>query len=576
MDRTLLLARTFFGRFFESELMPQGLPQVQLVIWPLALVAAPGLLLPVGFVLRYSAAANRGEPLTHAFLAHRLLFITLTMTVIGMVALVIWDGMFPDRRDARILSVLPVPGRILIAARLIALSALCGIFLVGVTAVPTIIYGAGYGAFGGASSAIHGVLAHFISTVLAGIFVFSALVALQGIVLNIGGRVAADRLSLLLQVTFVMLLLQMIFFLRGIERMVSTDLNVGWLGALPSMWFLGLYDVIGGRPAAGAASLALVALGATVVTTATAIVLFVGTHGRLTKSALEGVARQRRGMLAGLMVGRLIRSEHIHPVSRAVYDFTLRTLIRTRNNRLLMAMYVGVALAFIVSAILPLVVRAGLDGFTKPSIEILSAPLFLSFFTLIGMRVAFSIPVEPKASWTVRLSEPVNRAAAVAGVRRAMLVMGVLPSVVLAATSAMALWGTRAALAHVLVTTAMGSLLTELLLYRLVKVPFTCTYYPGNSKIRTLWPLYVSGFTTYTVTAAAFEWNLLRDFSLTPLVVFAVIVAGAIGVFATLRHLELGRIEGFVFEGEDPESIFGGFHLSEGFAAGTEESRQLR
>jgi hypothetical protein len=412
--------------------------------------------------------------------------------------------------------------------------------------------------------------------VLSGIFVFSALVALQGIVLNIGGRAAADRLSLGLQVTFVMLLLQMIFFLQRIEGMVRTDLDVGWLGALPSMWFLGLYDVIGGRPAPGATRLALVALGATAVTTATATALFVGTHGRLTKAALEGVARQRRGVIAGLMVGRLIRSEHIHPVSRAVHDFTLRTLTRTRNNRLLMAMYVGVALAFIASAILPLLVRAGLDGFTKPSIEILSAPLFLSFFTLIGMRVAFSIPVEPKASWTVRLSEPSDRSAAIGGVRRAMLVMGVFPSVVLAATSAGALWGTRAALVHVLVSAAMGSLLTELLLYRLVKVPFTCTYYPGNSKMSTLWPLYVSAFSMYTLSAAAFEWDLLRDFSLTPLVVFSVIVAGTIGVFATLRHLELVRIAGFVFEGEDPESIFGGFHLSEGFAAGTEESRQLR
>ena len=62
---------------------------------------------------------------------HRLIFITLTMTALGLVALVIWEGVFPDRRDARILGSLPLRSRTLIAARLGALGALAGIFIVG-------------------------------------------------------------------------------------------------------------------------------------------------------------------------------------------------------------------------------------------------------------------------------------------------------------------------------------------------------------------------------------------------------------------------------------------------------------
>jgi hypothetical protein len=55
------------------------------------------------------------------------------------------------------------------------------------------------------------------------------------------------------------------------------------------------------------------------------------------------------------------------PVGRAAFEFTVRTLARSRSHRLLMATYVGVALAFVGSAIIPLVLRRGLAGFAEPA-----------------------------------------------------------------------------------------------------------------------------------------------------------------------------------------------------------------
>ncbi len=94
------------------------------------------------------------------------------------------------------------------------MSALCGIFVVGVNIVPTIFYAPTIAVFGGAANQVPlGVLAFVVANGLAGAFVFSALVSLQGLVLNLGGRRAADRLSLVLQVSFVMALLQMVLFM---------------------------------------------------------------------------------------------------------------------------------------------------------------------------------------------------------------------------------------------------------------------------------------------------------------------------------------------------------------------------
>ena len=57
------------------------------------------------------------------------------------------------------------------------------------------------------------------------------------------------------------------------------------------------------------------------------------------------------------------------------------------------------------------------------------------------------------------------------GVRKAMLLLGVLPAVALAVTSAAVLWGAAAALAHGVTCVLLGILLTELLAVGLCKVP---------------------------------------------------------------------------------------------------------
>jgi hypothetical protein len=160
-------------------------------------------------------------------------------------------------------------------------------------------------------------------------------------------------------------------------------------------------------------------------------------------------------------------------------------------------------------------------------------------------------------------------------VRRAMFVVGVVPSVLLAGFGAALLWGAKVAALHTYMAVMMGWLLTETLLLRFPKLPFTCTYYPGTSKIGTLWPLYMFAFGTYTLTTAAFEEFLLKRFTMRPLVFFTVIVGGVILGLTVRRHFALRALEGFRFQEEDPEAIFSGFQLSESLAATPEESRRL-
>lgn len=253
------------------------------------------------------------------------------------------------------------------------------------------------------------------------------------------------------------------------------------------------------------------------------------------------------------------------PVERAAFEFTLRTLVRSRTHGMLMALCVGIAIALVVSGLIPIVLRLGLAGFSQPDVAVLSAPLVLAFSTLVGMRVVVAIPVEPKANWIIRLLEPADRGAASNGVRNAFLLGGALPAALVAGTSAAGLWGLWPAFVHVVVCALMAWLLAEILLVGLGKLPFTSTYYPGRGRLRTRWPLYLVAFTNYCFTTASLERLLMSSPA-----AFAGFVGVGVLAIAVVRALRLRRareLPGLTFEEEDPDALFQGFRLSEGLAA---------
>jgi hypothetical protein len=97
------------------------------------------------------------------------------------------------------------------------------------------------------------------------------------------------------------------------------------------------------------------------------------------------------------------------------------------------------------------------------------------------------------------------------------------------------------------------------------KLPFACTYYPGKSRVFTLWPLYIVAFFVYTVVFALIDMALttrprgLAVFCLATTIVTWLVMFG--------RHRVLVRLSALRFEEEDPDLMFQGFNLSEALAA---------
>ena len=263
MQQTRLLARAFFSRLFESDLMPDGLPQVQLVIWGMLLAATPTTAYAVMMPIKY-AKAQFYIPLAPEFDADRLILITLSMIAIGVVGLVIWDGVFPDRRDVRILGVLPIPTRSFVFGRLASLGRVFVLFGTPLCTLQSLVFGLTVTGYGAPISRIHGITAHFVTIALACAFVFCALVAAQCLLLLVFGRRTAQAASVTFQVLFAVGLVQLLFFLPDLGRALrlggASHEGLARLPAIPPTWFFAFYEQLAGTAFGGTETLARLAV----------------------------------------------------------------------------------------------------------------------------------------------------------------------------------------------------------------------------------------------------------------------------------------------------------------------------
>jgi hypothetical protein len=567
VHQTRLLARAFFARLFESDLMPDGLPQVQLVIWGMLLAATPNTAYAIFALLKY----NRAQffmPLGPEFDIDRLILITLSMIAIGVVGLVIWDGVFPDRRDVRVLGVLPIPTRRFVVGRLASLGRVLVLFALPLCLLQSVAFGLTVSGFGAPISRIHGIAAHFATVALACVFVFSALITAQCLLLLLFGRRAAQAASVTFQVLFAVGLVQLLYFLPELGRSLraggASHEGLVTLWALPPTWFFGVYEQLAGTAGTNSAALGRLAVQVTLAAAVAAVGLYAASYERLSQRALEGVA-PRASAFRPTLRNRWLAGVLNRPVTHAVRAFTIRTLFRSRTHRMMFAVYGGFALAIILSSAVSIALRNGGAGFWQPGISMMSMPLVAQFLLLMAIRGIVAIPSEPKARWVFRACEPADRHAAVSGARDAMLLLVVLPTTAFALVQGLVFWTVSAALSHAAFTFVVGRLLAEILIARTGKLPFACTYFPGNSRIFSLWPLYLLAFFFYTLVFAAID----RALASRPgkLAWFCLAATVAAEIIVLYRRYTLNGLTGLRFEEEDPQAIFQGFQLSEGLAA---------
>jgi hypothetical protein len=491
------LMRLFAYRFFDTDILSVRGDLSSLLSQFAALLAALSLVLVLLTTPKYAGLYQHltAQQLYATAWADQEFLISTSMALVGVFTLFLWDALFPDRRDCMILGAMPVRMPAVFAAKLAALGAALALAVLAVNSFtglicPFLIVPGASGALGAARN--FGVF--WLVILLASLFVFLLLLGVQGVALHLLPHERYLRWSSLIQTAAFFAVLTLYFLTPPLAnpRALAAPGNRLWYALVPSYWFFGLFQVLTGPANAALATLARRAMAGVGLVALVAAAAYWLAYARQMRRTVEqsGITPPRRALPLWAALARVLARR---PPERAILVFIARTLARSRQHRLLLAVYSGMGLAYVFSQMAYVLYRSratdfgALEGRAQTALGI---PLILLFFLIVGLRVSFSIPMEVRANWLFRLTDPFDRGAYLDATRKTLLWLALAPVVAIAAPVYMAVWPWPRALGHAAFLTAFGLLTIELALTGFAKVPFTCSYLPGKANLKIMFGVY--------------------------------------------------------------------------------------
>lgn len=491
------LMRLFAYRFFDTDILSVRGDLSSLLAQFAALLAALSLVIVLAVAPKYMDLYQHltAAQLRAAAWSDQEFLLATSMAIIGVFTLLLWDALFPDRRDCLILGAMPVRIRTLFAAKLAALGAALALAVLAVNSLsglvcPFLIVPGATGAL----SAARDFAAFWVAILLASGFVFLLLLCVQGVTLQVLPHHVFQRWSSYIQTAAFFVVLTLYFLAPPLAHphALAAPENRLWYALIPSYWFFGLFQALTGstdpalvalarRAVAGVASTALIAFG-----------VYGLSYARQMRRTVEqsGITPSQRPVVPWTALARVFCRR---APERAMLAFIGRTIARSRQHRLLLAIYAGMGMAYVFSQVAYVLYhfRASAYGAIESRAETeLGIPLILLFFLIVGVRVSFSIPIELRANWLFRLTDSSGRGVFLDAARKALVLFTLAPVTAIAAPAYLALWPWPRALEHVAFLAVFGLLVIELALIRFAKVPYTCSYLPGRANLKIMFGVY--------------------------------------------------------------------------------------
>jgi hypothetical protein len=478
------MVRLFMERIFrgggdsDSEGLDLGVGLV------LTMLAMPGGFVSIllfdkyGSLLQWLRGQTNVDPLLIAF-PDEYFFIVLSMTVTGAVAVWRWDAIFTDQRDYINLVPLPISTRSIFLANLVAVLFLVGLVAVDVNAAscvlfPTVVTASqSHFLFFFKFAAVHAV-----GVILASIFSFFAVFSLLGIMMAVFPPRAFQRASAYVRgiiVVYLVALLSTSFAVPELLRRVKGPAPV-WSYLTPSCWFVGLCHSLRGRATPAMSELAGLPLPGVAALVAVAFCTYALAYRRHFVRIAEiadtaTVAHNPRKRLWRALERLALRT----PFEKGCFRFVGKTLMRSEAHRLVLTAIGGLALVLASQALMN--AFESTKSLRKAALtpDALSLPFIITFLIVIGLRVVFEIPAELRANWVFQLVLHPGRRECEALARKVIFVC-VLPWVLIITFAVyIYLEGLRVAAVHTLLLATWTVLLTNIVLIRYRKLPFTCT-----------------------------------------------------------------------------------------------------
>jgi CubicO group peptidase (beta-lactamase class C family) len=324
--------------------------------------------------------------------------------------------------------------------------------------------------------------AYWVTILVSGAFIFCSVLGLQGMAAQLLPRRLFLRVSSFLQLASFCIFVSVYFLqpkISGAHQLTDAQ-GSGMLSWSPSYWFLGLFQQLSGSPLmAPLAKRAWIGLAIALSVTAIAYAL---AYFRTLRKIIEepDILPGSRGVRWLPPFGDSLQT--------AVVQFAVRTLMRSRQHRIVLAFYLGIGFAATIFLMKPpnteaeLALLSSASSWREVSVPLLASSLIMLGFWIVGNRVVYSLPLDLGANWIFRVTPIQAGPSCLAARRRALWAMALVPYLAVAAALFLSIWPWRVAAGHIAVLALIGAFVAEVCLGSSQKIPFTCSWLPGKSR----------------------------------------------------------------------------------------------
>jgi hypothetical protein len=428
--------------------------------------------------------------------------ISTMMLVAGLITVVSWDSIFPDRRDIMVLGPLPLRPVRVMAAKVCAAASLLGIAILALNTAPGFVAPLLLGQLHASFFGFFQVLAaYWITIVAATLFLFCAVLTVQGIASLLLPYRTFLRVSAFLQLVSFGAFITVYFFEPALGTLAEllAPQNQRVLQYSPQFWFLGLFNQVNGTLPAELSWLAARAWIAISITLFGGAGSLLFSYPRVMKKIVEqpdlDPTRSSRRSVAWL--GSSLQA--------AIAIFCYRSIMRSRQHRVALAFCWSVVFAIFVSMLR----RIATNGPEPVSLSLILPTMIMMSFAVAGLRGIFSLPVSLKANWILRVTQLRPTVTYIAATRRSLQVFGVLPVLVFSAALSFHFRPISHAYRHVAFLAIFGFILVEMSLVHFDKVPFTCSFIPGKTNFQIVFWGAVFAFMILSLLFGRYELHTL-------------------------------------------------------------------
>jgi len=489
---TTELTRHFLAGMFDGEWTAQRGQWASVAISLIAMALPAGILMlregsPLPeYAGKYRLVAKLAAPDAYraTVFADELALLVALAAVTGLTALLVWQSLFPSRRDYLTLAGLPIRSREIFGARFAAVTIFAAALALALILLPSLIAPV---EFGGRWQENPSYWANFGAQAAAAglecLFIFFGIVAVQGVLLNLLPGRAFVRVSVYVQGLLFAGFALALFRSWSIKTWSASQVQAAlprladWA---PPVWFAALDRVLAGSrdPILLAASAR--ALPATATVIGLAALGYVLSYRRFRKLLIESPERSARPHGRPWSPVDLLARD---PRRLAILHFMAKTMSRSRSHRMIWLAYIGFAAAIMLnSSIVDGAFLVHKDRAWTAAIQflVLFWPLAGSAILLPGLKHVLRLPVELPASWIFRLHESEGRRDWMIAVERFAVAYSVVP--MYAVMFPLAVWsvGWEIATRMIALQFLTSLAIFETLFYSWQQLPFACSYVPGK------------------------------------------------------------------------------------------------